>query len=69
MSIKKECKRIKGEGYYLLTQGVKVPVKIFMNPELFEDCVPVDPWQSVEGVHGPVTRLGRSRADAKGLED
>lgn len=38
MSLKKECKRIKGEGYYLLTQGVKVPVKIFMNPQLFEDC-------------------------------
>jgi tRNA-splicing ligase RtcB len=38
MSLKKECKRVKGEGYYLLTQGVKVPVKIFMNPELFEEC-------------------------------
>jgi len=38
MSLKKECKRIKGEGYYLLTQGVKVPVKIFMNPALFEEC-------------------------------
>lgn len=38
MSLKKECKRIKGEGYYLLTQGVKVPVKIFMNPQLFEEC-------------------------------
>lgn len=37
MSLKKECKRIKGEGYYLLTQGVKVPVKIFMNPQLFEE--------------------------------
>src|SRR5215210_5810392 len=38
MSLKKECKRIKDEGYYLLTQGVKVPVRIFMNPELFADC-------------------------------
>ena len=38
MSLKKECKRIKGEGYYLLTQGVKVPVRIFMNPQLFEEC-------------------------------
>src|SRR4026208_204233 len=38
MSLKKECKRVKGEGYYLLTQGVKVPVRIFMNPQLFEDC-------------------------------
>lgn len=38
MGLKKECKRIKGEGYYLLQQGVKVPVKIFMNPELFEEC-------------------------------
>jgi tRNA-splicing ligase RtcB len=38
MSLKKECKRVKGEGYYLLTQGVKVPVRIFMNPELFEEC-------------------------------
>src|SRR5687767_4977577 len=38
MSLKKECKRIKGEGYYLLTQGVRVPVKIFMNPPLFEEC-------------------------------
>lgn len=38
MSLKKEAKRIKGEGYYLLTQGVKVPVKIFMNPQLFEEC-------------------------------
>lgn len=37
MSLKKECKRIKGEGYYLLQQGVKVPVKIFMNPRLFEE--------------------------------
>ena len=37
MSLKKECKRIKGEGYYLLTQGVKVPVRIFMNPQLFEE--------------------------------
>jgi tRNA-splicing ligase RtcB (3'-phosphate/5'-hydroxy nucleic acid ligase) len=38
MSLKKECKRVKGEGYYLLTQGVKVPVRIFMNPQLFEEC-------------------------------
>ncbi|HTE21283.1 MAG TPA: RtcB family protein, partial [Armatimonadota bacterium] len=38
MSLKKECKRIKGEGYYLLTQGMKVPVRIFMNPQLFEEC-------------------------------
>lgn len=38
MSLKKECRRVKGEGYYLLQQGVKVPVKIFMNPELFEEC-------------------------------
>src|SRR5947207_15486417 len=38
MSLKKECKRIKGEGYYLLKQGVKVPVRIFMNPQLFEEC-------------------------------
>jgi len=38
MSLKRECKRIKGEGYYLLTQGVRVPVKIFMNPQLFEEC-------------------------------
>lgn len=38
MSLKKECKRVKGEGYYLLTQGVKVPVRIFMNPQLFQDC-------------------------------
>jgi tRNA-splicing ligase RtcB len=38
MSLKYECKRIKGEGYYLLTQGVKVPVRIFMNPQLFEEC-------------------------------
>ncbi|MFN3649995.1 MAG: RtcB family protein [Armatimonadota bacterium] len=38
MSLKKECKRVKGEGYYLLQQGVKVPVKIFMNPQLFEEC-------------------------------
>ena len=38
MSLKRECKRIKGEGYYLLTQGVKVPVRIFMNPQLFEEC-------------------------------
>lgn len=38
MGLKKECKRIKGEGYYLLEQGVKVPVRIFMNPELFEEC-------------------------------
>lgn len=38
MSLKKECKRVKDEGYYLLTQGVKVPVRIFMNPELFEEC-------------------------------
>ncbi len=38
MGLKNECKRIKGEGYYLLTQGVKVPVKIFMNPRLFEEC-------------------------------
>ncbi|HEU4754838.1 MAG TPA: RtcB family protein, partial [Armatimonadota bacterium] len=38
MSLKKEAKRIKGEGYYLLTQGVKVPVRIFMNPQLFEEC-------------------------------
>jgi tRNA-splicing ligase RtcB len=38
MSLKKECKRVKGEGYYLLTQGMKVPVRIFMNPELFEEC-------------------------------
>jgi tRNA-splicing ligase RtcB (3'-phosphate/5'-hydroxy nucleic acid ligase) len=36
--LKKECKRIKGEGYYLLQQGVKVPVRIFMNPQLFEEC-------------------------------
>src|SRR5947207_11678827 len=38
MSLKKECKRINGEGYYLLTQRVKVPVRIFMNPQLFEEC-------------------------------
>lgn len=38
MSLKNECKRVKGEGYYLLTQGVKVPVRIFMNPELFQEC-------------------------------
>ncbi len=38
MSLKKECKRVKGEGYYLLTQGVRVPVRIFMNPQLFEEC-------------------------------
>lgn len=38
MSLKKECRRIKGEGYYLLTQGVRVPVRIFMNPQLFEEC-------------------------------
>ena len=37
MSLKKECKRIKGEGYYVLTQGMKVPVRIFMNPKLFEE--------------------------------
>ena len=38
MSLKNECKRIKDEGYYLLSQGVKVPVRIFMNPQLFEEC-------------------------------
>ena len=38
MSLKKECKRVKGEGYYLLTQGVKVPVRIFMSPALFAEC-------------------------------
>jgi tRNA-splicing ligase RtcB (3'-phosphate/5'-hydroxy nucleic acid ligase) len=38
VSLKKECKRVKGEGYYVLTQGVKVPVRIFMNPQLFEEC-------------------------------
>ena len=38
MSLKNECKRIKKEGYYLLEQGVKVPVRIFMNPQLFEEC-------------------------------
>ena len=37
MSLKRECKRIKGEGYYLLQQGVKVPVKIFMNPAPFAE--------------------------------
>jgi tRNA-splicing ligase RtcB (3'-phosphate/5'-hydroxy nucleic acid ligase) len=38
MSLKRECKRVRGEGYYLLAQGVKVPVRIFMNPQLFEEC-------------------------------
>lgn len=38
MSLKKECKRVNGEGYYLLKQGMKVPVRVFMNPQLFAEC-------------------------------
>ncbi len=38
MSLKYQCKHIEEEGYYLLDQGVKLPVRIFMNPQLFEEC-------------------------------
>ncbi len=37
-SLKQACTYVEDEGYYLLTQGLKVPVKIFMNPRLFEEC-------------------------------
>jgi len=38
MSLKYQCKRVRGEGYYLMEDGVKVPVRIFMNEQLFEEA-------------------------------
>lgn len=38
MSLKDQCRRVEPGGYYLLEKGVTVPVKIFMNPPLFEEC-------------------------------
>ena len=37
MSWKEHCRKT-NEGYYLLTEGVKTPVRIFMNEKLFNDC-------------------------------
>ena len=36
-SLKSSCVRT-GEGYYLLTEGVDVPVRFFMSETLFDDC-------------------------------
>ena len=35
-SLKSKCVRT-GDGYYLLTEGVDVPIRLFMTPELFDD--------------------------------
>lgn len=38
MSLKSGCRRDRDAGCYVLTEGARVPVKIFMNPALFEEC-------------------------------
>lgn len=38
MSLKQSAVHHPDKGYYLLTEGVKTPVRIFMNEELFAEC-------------------------------
>ena len=38
MSLKWQCEWNEEGQYYDLTKGVKVPVRLFLSPKLFEEC-------------------------------